>query len=188
MRPFNLCNPRGLVLGLGLGLSLGLAGCAGNWGGGQQVMFPYRANGDNSLNSNYADLDPQVTGRYLVYVSERRGSQDIFLFDLRDRRLVPLPGLNRFDRLVSHPSISEDGNWIVYAASQDRRTGIFLYRRDLQRTRNLVPTLQGEVRNPVISANGDRIAFEVSFNGQWDIALYDRQGRPLPIPGNAARP
>ncbi|MDD1438146.1 Tol biopolymer transporter periplasmic protein, partial [Dolichospermum sp. ST_sed10] len=37
------------------------------------------------------------------------------------------------------------------------------------------------VRNPTISADGNRIAFEYSNNGQWDILVYDRFGRKLNI-------
>jgi Tol biopolymer transport system component len=52
----------------------------------------------------------------------------------------------------------------------------------VRQSRNLVGDIQGEVRNPTISADGSRIAFEYSNNGQWDILVYDRFGRKLNIP------
>ena len=169
---------------LSLVFTFGLAGCSRAVRGGRLMTFSQGISGNASLNSKHNDLDPQISGRYMTYVSDRRGRQEIFLFDMRDRRLIPLPGLSRFDNIVSHPSVSENGNWIVFAANQDGRTGIYLYRRNLRQVRNLVPTLKGEVRNPSISARGDRIAFEVSTQGQWDIAIYNRRGRPLAVPGN----
>lgn len=179
-------------MGGAIALGLMLAACGGPTAG--RLMFPAYRDGGNSrlnnsrLNSRFSEQSPQVSGRYLAFVSDRRGSQALYLFDLRDRRLIPLPGLNRldsrFDGGVGHPAVSENGNWIVFAASREGRSGIFLYRRNSQQVRNLVPSLRGEMRNPTISAAGDRIAFEISRNGQWDIAIYDRQGRPLGIPTN----
>ena len=172
-----------------------LIACGGPTAG--RLLFPpYRDGGNsrlnrNRLNSRFSEQSPNLSGRYIAFVSDRQGSQALYLFDLRDRRLIPLPGLDRldsrFDGGVSHPAVSENGNWIVFAASREGRSGIFLYRRNSRQVRSLVPSLRGEMRNPTISADGDRIAFEISRNGQWDIAVYSRQGRPLGIPTNPRR-
>jgi beta propeller repeat protein len=138
--------------------------------------------GGRSLNSPAAEINPHIAGRYVVFTSDRRGSQDIYLFDHLTRRLIELPGLNSLDTMASHPSVSEDGNTIVFMASRQGRTGIFLYDRQIRQSRNLIPSLQAEVRNPTISADGNRIAFEASVNGQWDISVYDRFGRLVNIP------
>jgi Tol biopolymer transport system component len=42
--------------------------------------------------------------------------------------------------------------------------------------------LAAEVRNPSISADGSRIAFETTVNGQWDVLVYELSGRQLDIP------
>ena len=138
--------------------------------------------GGRSLNSPASELNPHISGRYVVFTSDRRGSQDIYLFDRIQRSLIELPGLNSLDNMASHPSISEDGNYIVFMASRQGRTGIFLYDRQVRQSRNLIPNLQAEVRNPVISADGSRIALEASVNGQWDVLVYDRFGRPVNRP------
>lgn len=158
---------------------LWLSGCAGP--GGRLVRYPSNAAG---LSSPHSDLSPHHGGRYIALLSDRRGSQDITLFDTRSRRLVPLPGLNRFDSLVGHPAVSADGQWVVYGAVREGRSDIYLYQRSSRQSRNLTARLNTAVRNPSISERGDRIAFEVSVNGQWDIAIYDRNGRPLTIPTN----
>ncbi len=36
----------------------------------------------------------------------------------------------------------------------------------------------------MISSNGEKIAFEIANNGQWDIVVADIKGNALNIPGN----
>ena len=104
------------------------------------------------------------------------------MFDMVTRSLVDLPGLNSLDAIAFHPSVSENGRYIVFAASRQGRAAIFLYDRETRQSRNLTANLQAEVRNPTISADGSRICFESTFNGQWDILVYDRSGQRLNIP------
>jgi Tol biopolymer transport system component len=142
------------------------------------MTFPFDPNG-RSLNSPFADIQPRVSGRYLVFVSDRRGSQDIYLFDTVAQNLIELPGLNSIDMLVSSPAISENGRFIVFTGSRDGRSGIYVYDRDTRQLRNLTENLRAEVRNPTISADGNLIAFQSSTGGQWDILFYNRFGQPL---------
>lgn len=130
-----------------------------------------------SVNSPTDDLTPQVTGRYLILTSDRRGSQDVYLYDLQNRQILDLPGLNALDTIASRPGISANGNYIVFAATRKGKSGIYLYNRETRQLRNLTETLQAEVRNPTISADGNIIAFESAANGQWDIWFCDRFGR-----------
>ncbi|AFY76204.1 MAG: TolB family protein [Hydrococcus sp. C42_A2020_068] len=148
------------------------------------LNFPFDPGG-RSLNSPNSELSPQVNAPYIVFVSDRNGSQDVYLFDARRRQLIDLPGLNSLDEIASHPAISEDGRYIVFAGSRQGRADIYLYDRETQQKRNLTENLPAEVRNPTISTDGSRIAFEVAKNGQWDILVCDRNGQPLNIPGNA---
>lgn len=145
------------------------------------LNYPFDPGG-RSLNSAAEELSPQISGRYIVFTSDRRGSQDVYLFDMLDGRLIDLPGLNAFDTIASDPAISQNGNYIVFAASRQGRLAIFLYDRETRQLRNLTANLQAEVRHPTISADGNTIAFESSANGQWDILVYDRFGQPLNVP------
>lgn len=165
-------------LGLGLSLGLGLGGCAGT---AKLLDFPFDTGG-RSLNSPGAEIQPRLVDRYLVFVSDRRGSQDIFLFDAAARQLIDLPGLNSLDTLASHPAISENGNYIVYQATRQGKSSIYLYDRQLFQVRNLTENLGVHVRHPTISANGEVIAFEAAINGAWHVSLVDRSGKPLDLP------
>jgi len=155
-----------------------LTGC---FGYPRLLSYPFDPGG-RSLNSLASELNPQIAGRYIVFTTDRRGSQDVYLFDRITSNLVDLPGLNSLDAIASHPSVSEDGRYIVFAASRQGRSAILLYDRETHQSRNLTTNLQAEVRNPTISADGSTIAFESTNNGQWDILVYDRFGQPLNIP------
>ncbi|TAF09854.1 MAG: Tol biopolymer transporter periplasmic protein [Nostocales cyanobacterium] len=154
-----------------------LTGC---FGYPRILSYPFDSGG-RGLNSLASELNPQISGRYLVFATDRRGSQDIYMFDTVTRNLVDLPGLNSFDTIASHPSVTKDGRYIVFTASRQGRSSIFLYDRETRQSRNLTANLQSETRNPTISADGGRIAFEFNNNGQWDILLYDRFGQKLNI-------
>ena len=142
------------------------------------LNFPFDPGG-RSLNSRASELTPEIASQYIVFVSDRNGSQDVYLYDAKNRRLIDLPGINSLNEIASHPSISEDGRYIVFTTSRQGRSGIYLYDRETQQKRNLTANIQAEVRNPTISADGSAIAFEVATDGQWDIWVYDRSGRPL---------
>lgn len=152
-----------------------LFGCTGS---PHLLSFPFDSGG-RSLNSPASELTPQISEGYIVFVSDRSGSQDVYLYDAKERRLLDLPGLNSLDAIASHPVISQDGRTIVFAASSEGRSGIYLYNRDTNQLRNLTENLQAEVRHPTISADGNIIAFESSENGQWDIVVCDRSGKRL---------
>lgn len=157
-----------------------LAGLLGGCGP-SLVSFPFDPGG-RSLNSPYAELKPRLAGRYIVFSSDRRGSQDIYLYDTVTRSLIDLPGLNAIDMIATSPSISDNGRYIVFEGIREERSGIYLYDRETRQLRNLTENLRAAVRNPTISADGNTIAFESSARGQWDVALYNRNGQPLNVP------
>jgi beta propeller repeat protein len=156
-----------------------LGGCSGY----RLLNLPYDASG-RSLSSPYEDTSPQVSGRYVAFVSDRGGSQDVYLYDLTTRQLVDLPGLNALDTIAAEPDISGDGRYIVFSGSRLGESDIYLYDRQTRQLRNFTLTLKAGVRRPTISADGSTIAFESNASGQWDIVLYNRAGQPLDIPTN----
>lgn len=155
-----------------------LASCTS---GMRLLDFPFDPGG-RSLNSLASELNPQVSGRYIVFISDRRGSLDVFLYDANTRDLIDLPGLNSLDAIASRPSVTEDGNTIIFAAIRRGRSGIYLYNRGTFQLRNITENLQAEVRNPSISEDGSTIAYESSQNGRWEIVVCDRSGKPLNLP------
>ncbi len=155
-----------------------VTGCTGY---PRYLNFPFDGGG-RGLNSRASDLEPQVTSTYIVFISDRNGSQDVYLFDAQQRQLIALPGLNALDEIASHPSISENGRYVVFASSRQGKSNIYVYDRQTEQKRNLTANLQAEVRNPIINAYGTQIAFEIAQDGQWDIMIYDVSGTPLEFP------
>ncbi|TVQ56879.1 MAG: Tol biopolymer transporter periplasmic protein [Spirulina sp. DLM2.Bin59] len=157
------------------GLLIILAGCQ---------SYPQRLNlsydpGGRGVNSPAAELSPQYVGNYLVFVSDRNGSPDLYLFDTLSQRFLDLPGLNSLATTIADPSISEDGRYIAYLGSRLGLADVYVYDRETALSRNLTEGLQAQVRHPVISADGGAIAFEANQTGQWDILIYDRDGNAL---------
>jgi len=142
------------------------------------LYFPFSDN-NSSFNTRSAELTPSISGNYITYVSDRNGSQDIYLFDAKNRRLIALPGLNAFDEVASNPSISEDGRYLVFSILASEKSGLYLYDRTTQQKRLLIPQTKQEIRNPMISSNGEKITFEIARNGQWDIVVTDIRGNVL---------
>ncbi|MCL6434164.1 MAG: Tol biopolymer transporter periplasmic protein [Leptolyngbyaceae cyanobacterium HOT.MB2.61] len=151
-----------------------LHGCVGP----RLISFPYDPGG-RSLNSPYAESNPKIAGRYIVFISDRRGSQDVYLYDTVTRYLIELPGLNAIDMVAESPAISENGRFIVFVGNREGQSDIYFYDRDTRQLRNLTQNLKADVRNPSISADGNIIAFQSSETGQWDIVFYNRFGQPL---------
>lgn len=128
------------------------------------------------LNTRSADRQPNFShdGAYLVFSSDRNSSRNVLLYDVRQKRLLPLPGLNQLQSMQYQPAISGDGRYIVYVSEQYGAPNILLYDRSEQKIQNITQDFVGEVRNPTISGNGRFIAFETNRSGQWDIQVYDR--------------
>ncbi len=139
----------------------------------------------SSLNTKAAEIQPDFShdGRYLVFSSDRASSRNVFLYDLRNRRMLPLPGLNHLQSMQSQPAISADGRYLVYVSEQLGKPDIFVYDRIARESKNITRNFLGQVRNPTISGNGRFIAFEGNRSGQWNLEIYDRGlGTPLSLP------
>ncbi|TAF55932.1 MAG: Tol biopolymer transporter periplasmic protein [Oscillatoriales cyanobacterium] len=138
--------------------------------------------GGRSLNSPFNERSPDIAGRYIAFVSERQRRQNIYLYDLQTNQTIDLPGLNTLTTLASDPDVSSDGRYIVFVGNRQDRSGIYLYDRQARQVREIAANLRASVRNPTISADSLRIAFEASINGQWDILVYTRSGQPIEVP------
>jgi Tol biopolymer transport system component len=110
----------------------------------------------------------------------------VYLYDLQQRRLISLPGLNQPGSMQSQADISGDGRYIVYYSEQLGKSDIYMYDRSTATSKNLTRNFLGEVRHPSISADGRFVAFEGNRSGQWDIEIYDRgTGIALSAPQNS---
>jgi len=120
-----------------------------------------------------------------VFVSDRPGYRAIFLFDVAQRQLLPLPGLNRPGMVQDQPSISGDGRYIAFRSEARGKSDIVVYDRLTRQQEIITATWQGEVQFPAISGDGRFVTFQSDRSGQWNIEIYDRGVRsPLPVAPN----
>ncbi len=129
-----------------------------------------------TLNSRGSDSHPRFSyqGNYLVFDSDRDSKQGIYLYDVKNAKLIPLPGLNQPNSFQYQPDLSADGRYLVYVSEEEGKTDIFLYDRISFQKENLTKNQIGEVRFPTISGNGRFISYELNRAGNWDIMIYDR--------------
>jgi len=172
----------------------GLVGCSNSlWDSfsSRGFLTPPTQNFGAALNSSAADQEPGYSydGRYLVFTSDRLAQRSIYLYDVQQRRLINLPGLNQPNTLQEQPDISADGRYIVYISEQLGKPDVFVYDRQTFQSERITENILGEVRHPTISGNGRFIAFESSRSGQWDIEIYDRgAGIELSLPTGSSAP
>ncbi|WP_242041324.1 biopolymer transporter [Leptolyngbya sp. FACHB-261] len=132
--------------------------------------------GGAGINSQAPDESPSYSanGQYLAFASDRNASRDVFLYDVSNRRMLPLADLNRLDSSQDQPSISATARYIAYVTDERGRSDIWVYDRQQRTLDNLTLYLTGSVRHPTISADGRYVAFESNRLGQWHIELVDR--------------
>ncbi|HLO84698.1 MAG TPA: hypothetical protein VK203_06750 [Nostocaceae cyanobacterium] len=132
--------------------------------------------GSTSVNTRYTEEQPALSGngRFLAFISNRNGRQQLLLYDLEARNFISTPGLSRPDTIVESPSLSYTGRFICYLISEQGRPVIALYDRATQQPQIMTPVYRGLVKNPQISPDGRYIVFESSSRGQWDIEVLDR--------------
>jgi len=156
---------------MAIALVLGLGSC-------QDTGFiaPLPQDLGSSLNTTRNEQNSRLSydGRYLVFASDRGKQRGIWLYDLVERRLVPLPGVNQPNNFQDQPDISADGRYLVYVSEQSGKSSIWFYDRQTFEAENITPNWLGEVRRPSISGNGRFISFETNRSGQWDLVIYDR--------------
>lgn len=162
-----------------VGLILGLGGCLNSiWDGlgSHGFLTPPTQSLGATLNSVAPDQEPRYSydGRYLVFASDRLAQRSIYLYDVQQRRLIDLPGLNQPGSLQEQPDISADGRYIVYISEQLGKPDVFVYDRQTLQAERITENILATVRHPTISGNGRFIAFESNRSGQWDIEIYDR--------------
>ena len=175
-------------------LITGLVGCGDSpWDGfsSRGFLTPPTQSFGAALNSSAADQEPRYSydGRYLVFSSDRLAQRSIYLYNVQQRRLIDLPGLNQPNTLQEQPDISADGRYIVYISEQLGKPDVFVYDRQTLQAERITENILGEVRHPTISGNGRFIAFESNRSGQWDIEIYDRGAAiELSLPTGSSAP
>jgi Tol biopolymer transport system component len=149
-------------------LSLNLASCS-------SALWTTPQLPSGGVNSLFPEEYPAYSsdGKFLAFASDRDGSRSIYLYDLEQRSLVNLPGLNRFNSLQDQPALSSDGRYIVYVSTERGKSDIMVYDRVTRNNKLLTVNIKASVRQPTITGDGRYIAFQTNETGQWKIAIVE---------------
>ncbi len=155
-------------------------------------------------NGDAYEVDISPDGRYIVFSSDAtnwvhgdsNNAVDVFVYDRQTNTVLRITqdGVQLNDS-SSHPSISEDGQFVAFASNatnidtrdRDTATDIYVWDRDTNRIELVSVNSYGikgnaESRYPSISADGRRVAFEsdatnfMPLDGtpDTDVFVYDR--------------
>jgi Tol biopolymer transport system component len=147
---------------------------------------------------NVQDYDQRMPalsgdGRFLAYATNAKGTvglTDVYLFDRKDNKVLPLPEMNS-KHMDAEPSLSADGNLVAFVSDRPGGAGgrdIYLFDRAGGKFLEL-PGLNSasHEQSPCLSADGRFIVFvseRLGGEGDRDVYLYDRQAQKLvPTPG-----
>ena len=97
--------------------------------------------------------------------------EKIELFNLRTRKKVPLPGLNRADAQPISVSISANGERLAVIRQRSDKTELGIYRRRIGTIQRLEITPKGVPRRVSLDGLGKRVAVQICRNGRWDVEV-----------------
>ncbi len=119
--------------------------------------------------------EPSLGLKFLATIVNDNGQEKIKLFDLRGKRSVALPGINRFDAQPISVSISANGARLALIRQRVDQTELLLYRRNLGTLQRLEISPKGIPRRVSIDASGKILAVQVSREGRWYIDVIRLQ-------------
>ena len=150
----------GVVVGLGLLLS----GCSGS--------MPMPLGGLNRQLAQQGSLrEPSLSGRWLAFIGNRHGREQVELVDVERQLPVPLPGLNRPDAVPLSVGVDGAAERLVVVRQVGGQTELVLYRRGLMSSEAIPMAPPGVPRRAQLRADGREIAVEVSRNGMVQVDL-----------------
>ncbi len=115
--------------------------------------------------------EPKLGLKWLAVLTKSNEREQIELIDLRLRRKVNLPGLNRSDALPISLAVNSNGNRVVFVRQRGDLTELYMYRRGIGTLQKLDLSPKGVPRRVSIDGSGRILAVEVSREGRWDIDI-----------------
>ncbi len=125
--------------------------------------------------SNRSFRDPTLGSNFLVGIVTLEGKERIELFDLRARKKIALPGLNRADSQPISVSISSDSQRLAFVRQRLDQTELLIYRRFLGTLQLIELIPKGIPRKVTFDGSGRVLAVQVSRGGRWEIDMIRLQ-------------
>ena len=143
------------------------------------------ANGNiRPLNGLNADLfqasssymEPSLGMEWLVALSNSKGKDKIEMIDIRNRRRIPLPGINRADAQPISVSVSANGERLALIRQRADKTELLIYRRRVGTLQRIELRSKGIPRRVSLNSSGRVLAVQVSRDGRWEVEVIRLQG------------
>ena len=120
--------------------------------------------------------EPSLGIKWLVFLSNSQGKDKIEMIDIRSRRRVPLPGINRADAQPISVSVSANGERLALVRQRSDRTELLLYRRSVGTLQQIELSPKGIPRRVSLDSSGRILAVQVSREGRWDVEVIRLRG------------
>ncbi len=150
-------------LTLFFGLLLTLSSCS------SELIQPFPEISNTILQSATSSREPSLGRQWLALIGLYKGKERVDLINLRSRKRVPLPGLNRQDSQPISISVSADGEQLALIRQRESRTELLIYRRRLGAVKVIEINPKGIPKKVTISGSGKLLAVQVSRNGYWEV-------------------
>ncbi len=134
---------------------------------------------DGSANVNLPGSAWNGPTHTIVFSSSREPHDEIFLIPENGKPGDEIQLTNRPDRVAYEPSLSPDGEWVVFESHKPDVEGngvITKYKVDGSSSYISLTDETDDCRQPNWSPTGERIVYQKLENGQWDLWVMDTEG------------
>ncbi len=123
------------------------------------------------LESNNNYIEPYLGDKWLATIRSKNGKQIIEIINLKTRRVVFWPGLNRSDSQPISVSINSNGDRLAFIRQRSDQTELLVYRRNLATSQRVEIVPKGVPRRVSLDGFGRTLAVQVSRDGRWDVEI-----------------
>lgn len=139
-------------------------------------MRPINSFNEALFQSANSYRDPSLASQWLVALARYQGKDKIEMIDIRSRRRVPLPGINRADSQPISVSVSANGERLAFIRQRGDKTELLIYRRSIGTLQRIELIPKGIPRRVSLDSSGKVLAVQVSREGRWDVEVIRLKG------------
>ena len=151
-------------------LALFLGGCL------RSDMRPMYGLNDTLFQSSTSYREPSLGTKWIVALVNYQGKDKIEMIDIRNRKRVPLPGINRADSQPISVSLSANGERLALIRQRADQTELLIYRRRVGTLQRIELTPKGIPRRVSLDSSGRVLAVQISREGKWDVEVIRLKG------------
>ncbi len=144
---------------------IGISSC------GNSFQKPLRSLNSSLIQSANSHREPSLASEWLITLANHQGKELIEVINLRSKKKVALPGLNRADTQPISVSISGNGERIALVRQRGNKTELLVYRRNTETVQLIEINPTGIPRKVSMDGTGKLLAVQVSRGGNWEIDL-----------------